>query len=143
MSDVNVEIPGVFENRGPQPDGVVFTFVGEEAGNPGALVACGTNERTCKLADASDIAIGWAQSAMEADKEVDIHLVNAVWKSDVDAGSSAISYGDILAQADDGKVKKAPGDTASQVVGIALSAASASGQVIYVPMMTVPDPITT
>lgn len=143
MGDPNITLPSAFMNRGPQPDRATpFTFVAEESSVDGVLVSCGATDRRVKRCDVGEYPIGWSQGKMVADKEVTIHVFGPIVKVDVDAASDAISYGDIVEVANDGKVKKGAGVSPGVIVGIALSAAAASGQVLVTIIQTVPDPTT-
>lgn len=139
-----VSIPDAYMNRGPQGFGMVFTFLAEETvAVNGAIVTTGASDRTVKRCGASDTPIGWSAGKMTVAKEVDINLFAPVWKADVASTSDAISYGDKLAPAANGQVAKASATVAGVVLGIALSAAAASGQVLVLPIVSTPDPITT
>jgi len=136
-------IPDAFRNRGPIPGKVIISLIAEEDSVEGVVVACGSTDQSVKRCDAADQPIGWSQSKLSSGNLADIHLFNPMWKADVDSGSAAISYGNILAPAADGKVAKASAVTPGIVLGIALSEAAASGQVLFVPITSAPDPITT
>ena len=138
-----VTIPGDYQNDGPTPGALVVTFKAEEAANEGSLVTFGTDEPEVKMCDVGDQPIGWAQGTMVAGEYIDITLFAPIWKSDVDAASDAILYGGILSVADAGKVKASSGTAAEVVVGMAVRSAVASGQVMYIPITSTPDPITT
>lgn len=138
-----VNIPDAFKDVGPIPGKVRLTVKAEEELPAGRLVTTGTNEPDFKLADAADDAMGFTQALIAINTYGDVDLFGPVWVSDVDAGSDAISYGDILEAAADGKVKKASATTPAKIRGKALSSASAGEKVQYMAFLSTPDPITT
>ncbi len=140
---MGVIIPNSFQSNMPSPGDKIATFYANEAGNPGSLVSLGTAEPQVKLCDVGDTPIGWSQGSMVANEWIDVTLYAPIWNSDVDAGSSAINYGNVLTPANDGKVKKAVSLSTEIICGIAIRAAAASGQVLYIPIVSTPDPVTT
>lgn len=140
---MGVIIPNSFQNNMPSPGDKVATFYATEAGNAGSLISLGTAEPQVKLCDVGDTPIGWSQGPMVANDWTDITLYAPIWNSDVDAGSSAIDYGNVLTPANDGKVKKAVSLATEVICGIAIRAAAANGQVLYIPIVSTPDPVTT
>jgi len=140
---MGVIIPTSFENNMPSPGDQVATFYATETGNAGSLVALGTTEPQVKLCDIGDTPIGWSQGALTASTWADINLYSPIWNSDVDSGSSAINYGNVLTPADNGKVKKATSLSTEVICGIAIRDAAAGEQVLYIPIVSTPDPVTT
>ena len=137
-----VIIPDEFTLKGPQPFDPPFTFSAQEAITTGALVSLGTLERSVKLCDVGETPVGWAQAGADINAQIDISLFGPVWKVDIDAGSAAIGYGDIVEVANDGKVKKGAGVGAGVIVGLAIRGGAASGQALIIPVVSTPDPTT-
>ena len=135
--NLGIQVPASMQTRGPVPGSIIVSLMSQDTAADGTLVTFGTDDRTCAIAGATDVVIGWSQGKMVENTEASIHLFAPMWLVNVAATSQAIEFGDTLEMVAGGKVKHASGAGAT-IIGYAMQDGIASGQVLMIAVQCCP-----